>query len=230
MLSAGRAEAKVRAWPGRPTTAQLVLFDHTVAPPAGVLREWLAHLADLGFDEIRTGALAASTARRFELAGFVPIQRLTLLQADLARVELGRVGTRRRDLRGGDVVIAAAIDQAAFGEEWGLDPAGIEDAETATPTHRTRLALDRHGEPSGYAITGRSRRRGFIQRLAVLPDHQREGLGRALVVDALRWLRRWHVETVMVNTHRDNLAALALYAALGFEPVDSELVVLARAG
>ena len=68
----------------------------------------------------------------------------------------------------------------------------------------------------GYAITGRSGRRGYIQRLAVHPDCRGVGLGTALVTDGLRWLRRWRVRQAIVNTQFDNGRALALYERLGF--------------
>jgi ribosomal protein S18 acetylase RimI-like enzyme len=78
----------------------------------------------------------------------------------------------------------------------------------------------------GYAVTGRAGRRGFLQRLAVQPDHQRGGLGRALVLDGLRWLRRWRAERAVVNTQLENDAALALYENLGFRREPSGLSVL----
>ena len=78
----------------------------------------------------------------------------------------------------------------------------------------------------GYAVTGRAGPRGYLQRLAVHPDHQRAGLGGALVVDGLRWLRRWGAKEVLVNTQEGNEPAVRLYEALGFELRPEGLAVL----
>ena len=78
----------------------------------------------------------------------------------------------------------------------------------------------------GYAVTGRAGPRGYLQRLAVHPDHQRAGLGGALVVDGLRWLRRWGAKEVLVNTQEGNEPAVRLYEALGFQLRPEGLAVL----
>ena len=67
-----------------------------------------------------------------------------------------------------------------------------------------------------------------LQRLAVHPDRQGEGLGIALVADALHWLRRRSVQTCWVNTQEANAAALSLYTRLGFTPAAHQLTVLRR--
>lgn len=189
----------------------------------------MADLVDRGYVEVRTGAVTSEVAARFERVGFRPIQHLVLLRLDLDRVDLGRPDRRRRVLAGAsDLALASSIDRAAFGSEWGLDAAGIHDACDATPHHRARFALAEGGVAVGYAVTGRSSRRGFLQRLAVHPDHQRTGTGRALVLDGLRWLRRWRATEALVNTHHDNVAALELYDRIGFVRLDESLTVLGR--
>ena len=65
-----------------------------------------------------------------------------------------------------------------------------------------------------------------VQRLAVHPDHQGTGLGRDLVVDCLRWVRRRGGTKALVNTQEANERALALYTAMGFKPEKHGLAVL----
>ena len=77
-----------------------------------------------------------------------------------------------------------------------------------------------------FAIAGASSERGYLQRLAVDPGAQRAGHGRALTVDALRWMARRRVADCLVNTSVDNHAALALYRSIGFTPMDDLLTVL----
>ena len=61
-----------------------------------------------------------------------------------------------------------------------------------------------------------------------IPSEQGAGLGRALVVDSLQWLRRRGGRLVMVNTQQTNTRALDLYRRLGFRTEPSELTVLTR--
>ena len=79
------------------------------------------------------------------------------------------------------------------------------------PTRRRRGRSSATPSPAGPG------RAGYLQRLAVHPDHQRAGLGGALVVDGLRWLRRWGAKEVLVNTQEGNEPAVRLYEALGFQ-------------
>ena len=53
-------------------------------------------------------------------------------------------------------------------------------------------------------------------------------MGGALVVDGLRWLRRWGAKEVMVNTQEGNAAAVRLYERLGFRLQADGLAVLRR--
>jgi GNAT superfamily N-acetyltransferase len=210
-----------------PRTAHLVVADHTVVPPAERVEAWLSDLRDRGFQRVRTGALAAEPAHVFGQVGFVIEQRLVLLRADpRERLHLVDGSGSPRRVRSAktpsDLATAAEIDRAAFGPRWCIDETGILDACDATPSHRIRLVDD-----DAYAVTGRTHSAGFVQRLAVRPDAQHGGLGRRLMVDALEWLRRWRVSTVMVNTHVENGPALALYASLGFTRLDEPLAVLA---
>ena len=96
----------------------------------------------------------------------------------------------------------------------------------ATPASRFRVATG--DGVTGYAVSGRAGERGYLQRLAVDPDHHREGIGRALVADCLRWLRRHGARVAVVNTQERNEGALALYLATGFVLEPQGLTVLTR--
>ncbi len=97
----------------------------------------------------------------------------------------------------------------------------------ATPVRRLRVAED--GETPGviaYALTGRAGTSGYLQRLAVTPSHQGRGIGRALALDSLHWLRRHRAERALVNTQVTNDRAFGLYVSLGFVPDPHGLAVL----
>jgi ribosomal protein S18 acetylase RimI-like enzyme len=184
-----------------------------------------------------TGALAPFEQVAFRAAGFEASEHLHLLSHDLrtlpsaSPIDRGDVDpasaavTLRRATRA-DRADVLAVDGLAFDAFWRLDDAGLDEAIGATPHSRFRVAVidDR---VRGYAITGRAGRRGYLQRLAVHPEAQRRGIGTLLVVDGLRWLRRWRADRAMVNTQLGNENALALYERIGFRRESSGLAVLA---
>lgn len=226
----------MRPWPDLSATAQLaVLAGSSGAIPSSTLLSWLELLRQDGWQTVRTGALSRIARQGFEQQGFVVCQELALLRLDLvhplASPPRGTVRplrrfppSRRRLWR---LEQAAAVDALAFGTGWRMELDGILDAASATPTHRIAV-IEEGGRVLAYAIAGRAGREGFLQRLAVHPERQGHGMGRALVLDVLRWLRRRGATTVLVNTHVDNDVALGLYADLGFRRLPDGLVVLER--
>ena len=84
-------------------------------------------------------------------------------------------------------------------------PSRAGDAERPSP-RRSRAA-----RRLGYGLFGRAGTDGYVQRLAVHPEAQGDGLGRALLVDGLHWLRRRGAVHAYVNTQSDNDRAYALY-------------------
>ena len=225
-LRGTHTSARARPLAHHPTTAQLITYGELAIPTPADLTRWLAALADHGFRTVRTGALYPSTARVFEANGFQPIQHLTLMEAVRPSA---RHAPRRpsRAMTPADVAEAAHVDTLAFGVEWGLDEVAVRDVCRATASFRARV-VDVHGQIVATAITGRDGDLGFVQRVAVLPAHQRCGHATGLLADALRWLGRWRTKRVLVNTHVDNRAALALYAAHGFAVLDQPLFVAER--
>lgn len=185
-----------------------------------------------GYDVIRTGAVSSEVARVFAEVGFHEIQTLALLELHDAR-RIQRFRKMRspmyelRPLRSiRSLQLAADIDSRAFEPDWDMDATSIREACLATPHHRIRLAVSPDDRPLGYMVTGRSGSTGFVQRLAVHPEHHGLGVGSALLQDGLSWLARHRVESVLVNTHLDNRRALDLYRRWGFTLVDQRLLVL----
>lgn len=174
-----------------------------------------------------TGALHRNELAPFVANGFQVHEHLHLLRHDLVDVPEDPRNHRLRRARRRDRARILDIDNRAFDDFWTLDHAGLIDAVRATPSTRFRVSQTRGGPVTGYAITGRANDRGYLQRLAVDPDHHRAGLGRALVADSLIWLRRTGARAAMVNTQTVNQGALALYLACGFEAEAEGLTVLA---
>jgi ribosomal protein S18 acetylase RimI-like enzyme len=180
----------------------------------------------MGYREAVTGALAPVEQVGFLAAGFEIREHLHLLTHDLAVLpDLPAPPLRRA--RRGDWDGVLAVDALAFDEFWRLDEAGLSEALSATPTVRFRVAPVEQ-RIVGYAVAGKAGRRGYLQRLAVDPDHQGCGLGLALTVDSLRWMRRRNAEVALVNTQLVNQRAYDLYVSLGFRPEPDGLGVLRR--
>lgn len=227
LLDDGRVRARLRAWPNRPGVAQLILTDHTKAPSYTTLADWLNVLRRWNFHTVRTGALAESATSTFVEHGFRSVQTLALLRARLdRRTDLALSRHELRPIRGPrQLSVAARIDALAFEDGWELDVDAIVDACRATPQHRIRLAVTASDQPAGYVITGRNGIAGFVQRLAVDPALEGQGVATSLLLDGLRWLQRRGVREVLVNTNFDNDRALALYERFGFVLLPESLSV-----
>lgn len=230
-LTLGHERFRVGPWHADASTAYLALTPDVTRPSVAGLQRCLEQLGRDGYSSIITAALHPDEARPFLQAGFLEYDRLRVLSHDLSDLDPARrtpdPRVRLRRARRADRVAALAVDGRAFPPFWRLDSAGLDEAISATPRARFRVAeLD--GRVIGYAVTGRAQTQGFLQRLATDPQHAGHGVGSALVVDALRWARRRHVQRVLVNTQDDNDRALALYRQLGFQMTATDLVVLTR--
>lgn len=228
VLRWGLERARTGPWRGDGETAYLAPVPDAPLPSAEFLARCLETLAQRGFRRVVTGALSPAEQDGFLAAGFSVQERLHLLGLDLGAglpavpdgLPLRRVPRWRRS----EVLV---VDRAAFSPFWRFDARSLGEALSATPHTRFRMAADPGGGVVGYAICGRSGRRGFVQRLAVDPTAQRQGTGRRLLLDGLWWLRARGVERALVNTQMGNDSALTLYRAVGFTDEASGLSVLA---
>ena len=224
----GRERARTVPWRGSPQIALLTPLPGAPVPSLAFVRRCLDTLNARGFTAVVTGALAPVEQRAFLAAGFAEAERLHLLSHDLTDLPAGKVpGARLRKARAGDRLQVLRIDHVAFPSFWQLDDTGLDDALTATPHARFQVAVDdATRRVVGYAISGRSGRNGYLQRLAVDPAEQGRGLGRWLVLDGLRWLSRWRADQCVVNTQWGNEVALGLYERVGFHRLPQGLAVL----
>lgn len=225
----------MRAWPSDATVAHLIFVDHRQPPSRNDLDDAIAHALRKGARAIRTSAMFPDATRVVLAEGFQPIDRLALLQrslvddADTGAPDAGSTDTGRRDVRIGPLrpwhlPACAEIDRAAFGLMWGNSPASLRDIRRATPAHHARLI--RTGNAiGGFAISGAAGDTGYLQRLAVAPEHRRIGLARRLTTDSLDWMRARGLGQAMVNTGVENEAGLALYRSLGFAALPGELTI-----
>jgi ribosomal protein S18 acetylase RimI-like enzyme len=217
----------MRAWPGDESVAHLIFLDHRQVPTPGELGAAIDHARRKGARAVRTSAMFPDTSAVVAAEGFVPIDRLALLQTDLAGHDPAlRQPTHAAisPMRPWHLTPCSRIDRAAFGLMWGNTAASLRDIRSATPWHHARVA--RSGKHlAGFAISGSAGDIGYLQRLAVDPDHRRRGHATALVMDALDWMSGRGVRRALVNTGVDNTGALDLYGGIGFSRLTDELVI-----
>lgn len=88
----------------------------------------------------------------------------------------------------------------------------------ATPAAKAELML-----PSA-SITGTAPRVGYIKRVVVRPDYRKQGLARQLILHIIDFARTEQaLEAIDLHVWEDNVAAIRLYEALGFELQHREL-------
>jgi ribosomal protein S18 acetylase RimI-like enzyme len=221
---------RVSPWPNDDlamATAQLAPVVGEPLPSASALAELGRDLFGRGYGEAVTVALSPREQTPFLAAGFAVREELHLLVHHMG--PLPRRGSpRTRRVRGDDWAGILATDSEAFSPFWRLGRHGLLQAMSATPVRRLRVVSHaaRGDDVVAYALTGRAGTAGYLQRLAVRPSEQGQGIGRALVLDGLHWLRRHRVARVLVNTQLTNARALDLYLRVGFVPEPDRLAVL----
>lgn len=165
---------------------------------------------------IVTSALSPMEQTPFRDAGFTTRESLHLLSHQLHdRPAEQHCRHKLRTGRRSDISTVLTIDTRSFDSFWGLDRDSFAAARKATPVHQFQVAtIDR--KVVGYAVSGRSGRSSFLQRLGVDPDVRGHGIGTDLVRDALDWAVRQGAASMLVNTQTSNTAAKRLYESLGF--------------
>ena len=239
VIWSGATTARARPWPEVPSRAALLIsgsHSPTVQlPDTSILQTWVDTLSRWGYDSVRTSLLAPVAAAALSTVGFNTSQRLTLLE----RPDVGAVIVCRplRSVRPrfpmsrmptpSMVEAILRIDRAAFGDEWMMDHETFREALHAT--RQARIFVSRVDDAlSGFVIAGITDSYGFIQRLAVHPDFQRQGEASSLVQNSLSWIHSRGCRSTVVNTEVSNAAALSIYEHNGFAPLEYNLSVMER--
>ncbi|MCP3936945.1 MAG: GNAT family N-acetyltransferase [Actinomycetia bacterium] len=222
----GDDQIRVRPWRGDPSTAYVSPVPGRRPLSVGSVERTLVLLASRGVLRVFTAAVPPAEEAVMIEAGLVPRERLHLLRHDLTDLDRRdrRSDPRLRRSRPGDRRQILNTDTQAFDTFWALDDADLDEAINATPTSRVRVVA--RPDVHGFAVSGRAGRVGYLQRLAVSPEMEGRGFGRALILDGLRWMRRWGARHALVNTQVVNERAHSLYLHLGFVAEPHGLTVL----
>ncbi len=119
-----------------------------------------------------------------------------------------------RPMRPEDLSAVAQVDWQAFAPPWRHS---LSSLRRALDQALLATVLELDGQILGYQITTGHAFGAHLARLAVHPNVQGQGWGKALLAHLFAFLRARHIQQLTVNTQHDNLASLSLYRRMGFE-------------
>jgi ribosomal-protein-alanine N-acetyltransferase len=96
-------------------------------------------------------------------------------------------------------------------------------AELGRPWARLWVARDVDDAVVGFALAWRVADEVHLLNLATAPACRRRGIGAAMMAEIIAFARRIEAVHVLLEARRSNVAALALYAKLGFEQTRARL-------
>jgi ribosomal-protein-alanine N-acetyltransferase len=147
-------------------------------------------------------------------SGFTESNRVIFLEHQGgAGVPAIPAGARLRAYQSADLQAVHEVDRQAFDGLW-LYSLPVLTAALAQAASVT--ILETEGRVAGYQLSTASALGAHLARLAVRPELQGRGYGRALVEHLLHEFGRQGFDRVSVNTQEDNAPSLRLYRRLGF--------------
>lgn len=86
-------------------------------------------------------------------------------------------------------------------------------------SHYLNLKLCLNNKIIGFIITQVITDEATLFNLAIHPDYQKQGLGKALLLSLIEQLKERHINTLWLEVRQSNHLAKALYHAIGFNEV-----------
>ncbi len=130
-----------------------------------------------------------------------------------------------RTFQKGDEKAWVDIISAAFGEKFADDPEIVLKDIVNKPGFdpQSFFVATYKGEPVGAVIAltipNGATELGYINLVAVKPQHQGKHLGRILTLSAMYYLKKSGLRTIVLDTDDYRLQAIKTYLSLGFTPV-----------
>jgi ribosomal protein S18 acetylase RimI-like enzyme len=93
---------------------------------------------------------------------------------------------------------------------------------------QTILGLEADGQLVGAVVATHDSRKGWINRLAVDPDHRRRGYGSRLIAAAEEVLRAQGMRIIAALVESDNPASVALFRKAGYAEIDPGIHYLSK--
>lgn len=181
----------------------------------------------MGAPSVLSPPLPQNSRRTWTDAGYEDFINLALMRMELGKIIPAPnhlvVEVEQADLDG-----LLSIDAAAFDPFWRLDRQGMLEALNATSRSTVHIIRDTEGKAAGFAVVGYGHAISYLQRMAVHPRWQGQGMGRSLVRAAARKARSSGARAMLLNTQHDNQAAGSLYESEGFHALPEPLSLFRR--
>lgn len=107
-----------------------------------------------------------------------------------------------------DLEIVSELDALCFPALWQLP---LDTMKLAFLQSGYATVIENHGKIIGYQITTENLSSAHLARIAVLPDHQNEGVAGFLLTDLINNYKKLGISRITVNTQSDNHNSLRLY-------------------
>jgi len=220
-LRRGWARAEARPWNDTVDDASL----RVIRGGGGFIGACVEKLSLAGAPSVLSTPLSRSARKPWEAAGFSDYIDLALMRLGL---ESSVPAPQHLVVREDDLDLDAMldIDKVAFPAFWRFDRLAIIESTRATPKSSVFVIKDGDLGIAGFAIVGYGHAISYLQRVAVHPNWQGNGMGRSLVRAASRSARRHGSRAILLNTQFDNTSAIGLYEAEGYVQLPESLAVL----
>jgi len=220
-LRRGWARAEARPWNDSEPSAALRLL----RGGSSFLEACCDRLLHVGSESVISPPLPLSSQRSWQQAGFKPFVDLALLRKPLESSDRSpdHLVVEPPDV---DLDQLLAIDEQAFAPFWRFSREALEEAIGATSRSTILTIKGGDGAPIAYAVVGYGSAIAYLQRVAVDPQWQGQGLGRSLVRVVTRKARVSGAKVLLLNTQLDNHSAIGLYEDEGFTRLPEPLALL----
>lgn len=125
----------------------------------------------------------------------------------------GTIGQIVRPMTREDIPAAARLEKLCFSDAWS-ERLIAESMENGLDTW---FAAEEDGKIQGYCVLRILAGEGEIQRIAVVPECRKQGIGRKLMEQMVSAARGQNVSEMTLEVRSTNQAAISLYESWGFQ-------------
>jgi ribosomal-protein-alanine N-acetyltransferase len=157
-------------------------------------------------------------------AGFRVVQKIVLLDRILPAglPKRDNHGLILREMTYQDLEEVSEVDRESFSVLWQNSIKTLQAGFLAQGMGTVAIS---DGKICGYQLSTLSYSYCHLARLAVSPNYQGKGVGKALLNGLIEQLEAMNINRLSVNTQGDNVKSLALYEASGFRQLAIEYQV-----
>ena len=179
---------------------------------------------------IQTSADATDARHILESEGFEQVKdywQMRWTGGDLPELNLRSNFSLKPFRLGEDEAMLTELQNSAFGQHWGFCPNTVEETAARVRISNTDpdgIIFVMDGDrPAGYNWTLMNENRfgkvGFVSMTGVHPEYRGNGLGTAVVVTGMEYLKDQGVDAVELEVDSENTPARELYLKLGYRQV-----------